>query len=65
MQKIETDVMTIRELAIYLKMAEKTLYRLSSEGKIPAFKVGAAWRYRKSQIDDWILQQQNGKVAQR
>lgn len=65
MQHIETDVMTIRELAIYLKMAEKTLYRLSSEGKIPAFKVGAAWRYRKSQIDEWILQQENGKVAQR
>lgn len=65
MQHIKTDVMTIRELAIYLKMAEKTLYRLSSEGKIPAFKVGAAWRYRKSQIDDWILQQESGKVAQR
>lgn len=65
MQHIETDVMTIRELAIYLKMAEKTLYRLSSEGKIPAFKVGAAWRYRKSQIDEWILLQESGKVAQR
>ena len=65
MTQVETDVMTIRELAIYLKMAEKTLYRLSSEGKIPAFKVGAAWRYRKSQIDDWILQQERGKVAQR
>lgn len=65
MTQVETDVMTIRELAIYLKMAEKTLYRLSSEGKIPAFKVGAAWRYRKSQIDDWILQQESGKVAQR
>jgi len=58
MQKIETDVMTIRELAIYLKMAEKTLYRLSSEGKLPAFKVGAAWRYRKSEIDKWIVKQE-------
>lgn len=64
MRIIETDVLTIRELAIYLKMAEKTLYRLSSEGKLPAFKVGASWRYRKSQIDEWIFEQQNLKVAQ-
>ena len=64
MQKIETDVMTIRELALYLKMAEKTLYRLSSEGKLPAFKVGAAWRFRKSEIDRWIIKQEQQKEGE-
>ena len=54
----ESDMMTIRELASYLKMAEKTLYRLASEGKVPGFKVGAAWRFRKSEIDKWIERQE-------
>ncbi len=58
MQKIETDVMTIRELGVYLKMAEKTLYRLAAEGKVPGFKVGASWRFRKGEIDKWIKEQE-------
>ena len=55
---METDVITIRELAIYLKMAEKTLYRLAAEGSVPGFKVGASWRFRKSEIDKWIVEQE-------
>ncbi|MCB9973745.1 MAG: helix-turn-helix domain-containing protein [Rhodospirillales bacterium] len=55
---MNTDVMTIRELAAYLKMAEKTLYRLAAQGKIPGFKVGGAWRFRKSEIDKWIETQE-------
>lgn len=55
---METDVITIRELAIYLKMAEKTLYRLAAEGSIPGFKVGGSWRFRKSEIDKWIIRQE-------
>jgi excisionase family DNA binding protein len=51
-------MMTIRELAAYLKMAKKTLYRLTAEGSIPGFKVGGAWRFRKSEIDKWILSQE-------
>ena len=51
---METDIITIRELAIYLKMAEKTLYRLAADGVIPGFKVGGAWRFRKSEVDKWI-----------
>jgi excisionase family DNA binding protein len=55
---LETDVITIRELAGYLKMAEKTLYRLAAEGSVPGFKVGGAWRFRKSEIDKWIINQE-------
>jgi excisionase family DNA binding protein len=55
---VKTDVMTIRELAVYLKMAEKTLYRLAAEGAVPGFKVGGAWRFRKSEIDKWIVGQE-------
>jgi hypothetical protein len=50
--------MTIKELADYLKIAEKTAYRFALEKKIPGFKVGAAWRFRKKEIDNWILKQE-------
>lgn len=52
------DILTIKELSVYLKLAEKTAYRLASDGKIPGFKVGGAWRFRKSEIDQWIKSQE-------
>ncbi len=55
--EMQTDIMTIREVAGYLKLKEKTAYRLVAEGKIPGFKVGGSWRFRKSEIDTWIEQQ--------
>lgn len=53
----EDEILTIRELASYLKIAEKTAYRFVSEGKIPGFKVGGSWRFRKSEIDQWTKEQ--------
>ncbi|QLL43317.1 methylation-associated defense system helix-turn-helix domain-containing protein MAD1 [Sulfitobacter pontiacus] len=52
------DILTVKELAEYLKIAEKTAYRFASEGKVPGFKVGSAWRFRKSEIDRWIAEQE-------
>ena len=48
------EIMTLKEVAEYLKLAEKTAYRLAAEGKIPGFKVGGSWRFRKVSIEDWI-----------
>ena len=45
------DILTIREVADYLKINEKTAYRLAAEGKLPGFKVGGAWRFRKDEIE--------------
>jgi len=59
---LESDVMTIKEVSEYLKLAEKTAYRLAAEGKIPGFKVGASWRFRKSKIDRWITAQERGEA---
>ncbi len=55
--------MTIKEVASYLKLTEKTAYRLAADGKIPGFKVGGAWRFRRGEIDAWIDKQlrQQGK----
>ena len=58
---IKSDIMTIKELADYLKIAEKTAYRFALEKKIPGFKVGAAWRFRKKEIDEWIVKQTKEK----
>ena len=51
---MDTDIMTIREVAEYLKLTEKTAYRLAADGKLPGFKVGGAWRFKKADIDSWI-----------
>lgn len=53
--------MTIKEVSEYLKLVEKTAYRLAAQGKIPGFKVGGSWRFRKSEIDKWIEEQRKSK----
>ena len=53
------DIITIKELSEYLKIAEKTAYRFALEKKIPGFKVGGAWRFRRVEIDNWIKKQEN------
>ena len=56
---MNSDIMTIKEIAEYLKVAEKTIYRLAASSKLPAFKVGGSWRFRKLEIDQWISAQQD------
>jgi len=51
------EIFTLREVASYLKLAEKTAYRLASEGKLPGFKVGGSWRFRSNDIEEWIEEQ--------
>lgn len=48
------EILTIKELASYLKIAEKTAYRYVSEGIIPGFKIGGSWRFKRAEINDWI-----------
>lgn len=53
---MQTDIMTIREVAEYLRLNEKTTYRYAAEGIIPGFKIGGAWRFRRDEIESWIKQ---------
>ena len=55
---MEDDIITIKEVADYLKLKEKTAYALVARGEIPGFKVGGSWRFRRSEIDRWIRQQE-------
>lgn len=58
------EIMTIREVAEYLKVNERTIYRLLSAKKMPAFKVGGSWRFRRSDIDGWIASQSEGGAGE-
>lgn len=51
---MDKDIMTLKEVAEFLKLSELSLYRLLRERKIPAFKIGQQWRFKKSALDKWI-----------
>ena len=46
--------MTVKDVATFLNVDEKTVYRLSQKGDLPGFKVAGAWRYQRSDIQSWI-----------
>lgn len=48
------DVLTLEELAAYLKIPKSTLYKQVQEGKVPGQKIGKQWRFGKKAIDRWI-----------
>ncbi len=52
-------VLTVKEVAEYLKVNDRTVYRMAAAGSIPAFKVGASWRFKMSEIEKWISVQSN------
>ena len=56
-ERMAKDILTVREVAEYLQVTERTLYRLAQEGKIPAFKVGNSGRFRRGDLDRWIEEQ--------
>ena len=51
------QILTLDEVAAYLKVGKRTVYRLAAAKKIPAFKVGGMWRFRTADIDGWIAAQ--------
>lgn len=52
-----SEIFTLDEVATYLKVGKRTVYRLAAAKKIPAFKVGGTWRFRRQEIDLWIKKQ--------
>ena len=53
---MQDDIMTLEEVAAYLKLKPQTLYTWAQEKKIPAAKIGKEWRFKKSIIDEWFYQ---------
>jgi excisionase family DNA binding protein len=57
------EIFTLDEVAAYLKVGKRTVYRLAAAKKIPAFKVGGTWRFQRREIDQWIKRQMNDDTS--
>lgn len=51
------EILTLSEVAILLKVAEKTVYTMAQKAQLPAFKVRGQWRFKRVDLDRWIEQQ--------
>lgn len=56
------EILTVREVAEFLKVTERTIYRLATEGQIPSFKVGGSWRFQRSDLIRWMHEQAKGQA---
>lgn len=56
MAKTPGNVLTIEDLADYLKIPKSTLYKLVRGGTVPCQKIGRHWRFHKEGIDEWLKQ---------
>ena len=59
---MSSDILTVEEVAVYLKLAKKTVYKMAVEGTIPAFRVGKFWRFKKTEIEEWIKNNRKAKA---
>lgn len=51
---MEDDILTIEEVAKYLRVSERTVYDWAQKGEIPSGKIGTVWRFKKSEIERWV-----------
>ena len=49
------SIMTIKDLALYLKINEKTIYKLAKKKELPGIKIGGMWRFKKEAVDSWLV----------
>jgi excisionase family DNA binding protein len=53
-------IMTVRDVAGYLRLSEAKVYKMAREGLIPAFRMGKNWRFKRQLIDEWIRRETEG-----
>jgi excisionase family DNA binding protein len=58
------EVLTIKEVAALLKLAEKTVYAMANAGEIPAFKIRGQWRIKRTELDQWLDARPRGGGAE-
>jgi excisionase family DNA binding protein len=64
MSNPENDIMTLEEVATYLRLKPQTIYLWAQEKKIPAAKLGKEWRFRRSVVDNWFNQHMDDKFLE-
>jgi excisionase family DNA binding protein len=58
-----SSVLTLEEVAEYLRVHPSTLYRMLKKGAIPAFKIGSDWRFTREAIEQWQAQAEQRTAA--
>ena len=53
------EILTLEEVAVFLRAGKRTVYRFAQNGQIPAFKLGGTWRFRRSELERWIDEKSN------
>ncbi|MBI3621226.1 MAG: helix-turn-helix domain-containing protein [Nitrospirae bacterium] len=51
------QLLTISEVAKFLRLHHSTVYRLAREERLPAVKIGSQWRFHRSHIEQWLDEQ--------
>ena len=59
---MEDDILTIEEVAKYLRVSERTVYDWAQKGEIPAGKIGTVWRFKKSEIEKWVNERLSSNI---
>ncbi len=57
------EILTVAEVALLLKVAEKTVYTMAQNAELPCFKVRGQWRFRRQDLDTWMAAQVAGAVG--
>jgi excisionase family DNA binding protein len=57
------EILTVAEVAVLLKVAEKTVYTMAQNAELPCFKVRGQWRFRRLDLDAWMEAQVAGAAA--
>ena len=53
-QEEDGRMMTVHEMAQYLRLSEAKVYQMARDGMIPAVRIGKSWRFKKEMVDEWI-----------
>ncbi|MCR5495828.1 MAG: PTS sugar transporter subunit IIA [Treponema sp.] len=62
---MEDDILTIEEVAKYLRVSDRTVYDWAQKGEIPAGKIGTVWRFKKSEVEKWVNERLSSGTKQK
>ena len=54
MENHDDQIMTVKEVSAYLRLAESTVYKLAHEGRLPGRKIGGMWRFSRRGLEEWL-----------
>ena len=59
---IKSEIMTLEEVAEYLRVSERTVKEWVAQGKLPGGKLGTSWRFQRSEIENWVNQKLSPRI---